>query len=611
MNPNTPQEKPSFSNAWGTRYSRPIPGNQTSEAVQALKTVLTKKLEAFDPRGEKIDLIAVEGSPTLKLFYAALVFVYRDAEKKDLLSYYTMVIADSNAPLEPRFENYQANQARTEITLVPGDVFDRPYIDSVDAAVKQMFPGFKKYSSADGRVIPKGFNLSDDHVVTTLLDSVYEAAAVKFMTDEESAQEIQLSDVRSDPSAYQIRPSFGHQDKMDAVGQMVRADWEVNFSTVPQRNQQLNGSLNGDTQQTFTRAYGFIDLLQTYQRPISPFFQQAPMPGQPLVSAKFLPNIIVTGIDAPGGPHSLYLNLLAMFTVFSFTEPRSFYRYFLNDRQGNDKGINYRDAGALNIKANYENNPNGVGAKISTTGADFNEGHLYQLLDVLLEPSVLFSIDVPEVGEGTWVNAPFAMAASTDEDTAKWGNAQLWQALNYLTGGYVLEKHIPKGAPLVVRRTNRIPLGDMTITSGEKRDVRTIDYLYSLNYAAANGNLEIADQYVSTFVNRNIVPQQRLSDRIQLFRNMQPSFIKEGVREYASRVTFLPEAVVGIINAITESGLNVSNVQAFNQAGFNDSPVFQDFANMGVPMAAHAVYNRAPGVQAGMNTPRGNVGRFF
>jgi hypothetical protein len=612
------QNDRSFASAFASRFQVALPTTELSDTVASMQSAMNELLKERGTTEDLVDVLSLDGNQsTPVLRFSALVMVFRTRKNEHRLAYHTLILAGSAPKLEPQYVSltqpttFGGVVGKTEIVLTPGDAYDDDYRQGVDNFVKSRYPSFTDRIPADARVVAADFDFSDKRAVKNLGNAAIVSAGVRFQ-EQDGITELDISQIATRPDQYQIRTSLispNDDDMRSLSGEPIRADFKTVFGSTQVQRQGISQSLNGGQSKNFTMATGYVDLVQTFQQ-VYNYYQtpqvQGPFGWQKPVYAKYAPRVIITSLRTLDGAPTLASNLLALFGVFSLAEPNALYPFF--ESQGpSGSGINVREIGALNIKANLDGNETGLGAKYNTTGTEVNRQWLAQYLSTVLEPEVYFSFDIEECGDDTWVNYPFAMAASLDETMAKKGNQLLANALDLLTGGNFSRIHAATGAPIVAPGSERIINGKYIDRQGKLRSLQHIDYLHVLNLEGENAPA-LADAYALTFINNEPLPQ-RLSNRLQIFRSLYPSINLDSVTGHSQRITLTPQGINSFIEAMNAAKLNVANIPAGSGLGLQAAPIYTTLQGAGVHVGSHTVFNRQ---QTGMggNNFRGNGGRW-
>jgi hypothetical protein len=610
----------SFSAAFAGRFTVALPTTELSDTVATMSAAMNELLKDRGATEDVVDVLSLDGNQsTPVLRFSALVVVFRTQKNADRLAYHTLILAASAPKLEPQYVNLNQNplyggvQGKTEVVLVPGDAYDEDYRIGVENFVKRHYPSVVERLPADARVVAADFDFSDKRAVKLLANSAITAAGVRYL-ELDGVTEIDISQIPTRPDQFSIRTSLispSDDDQRDLSGNPVRADFKTVFGSSQVPRQGINQSLNGGTASNFTQATGYVDLVQTFQQTYnywSPQQQQTAFGFQRQPYARYAPRVVITSLKTLMGPATLTSNLLALFGVFSLAEPNALYPFF--ESQGpSGAGINVREIGALNIKANLEGNETGLGAKINTSGTDFNRAQLAQYLAMVLEPEVFFSVDIEECGDDTWVNYPLAMAASLDDSLAAKGNKLISNGLDLLTGGHFSRIHSQTGAPIVMQGAERIINGKFPDRQGKIRSFQHIDYLHVINLEGENAP-QTADAYANTFIAVSEPLPQRISNRLQIYRSLYPSINLDSVTGYSQRVTLTPQGINSFIEAMSAAKLNVANIPAGSGLGLQAAPIYSTLQAAGVAVAQHSVFNRAQQGFGPGNQSRGNGGRW-
>jgi hypothetical protein len=199
-----------------------------------------------------------------------------------------------------------------------------------------------------------------------------------------------------------------------------------------------------------------------------------------------------------------------------------------------------RDIGAIGYEVNLSNDGSNQLGKIDTGAQDFD---LFQLIRRAFLPNLLYSLDVEEGGDDSWVWLSLQYAAQGDQDAYR----DILDTAENLTLGHF--GRYWQGGEIARHSGNLIHLGYFTTPEG-KEDIRKLDYLALLNML---GQDHLADviAFSDTFDPNMGDPTKRLADRTRILRGLFQNNIhfKGWANRYDLNGAFLDALAAGIRDA--------------------------------------------------------------
>lgn len=445
-----------------------------------------------------------------------------------MVGYHTLILDGSGEPLQPKIHQIGGENVEEIITASVG--YDHIAQRLIEATVRSSYKGVDAFS-ADSEVVPANFNVNvgeNDEPgrlrIQRLAANIAIAIATELTTRQPNFPGLNMKKWSRDSNLV-VTPRF-ERGTVSGVDELPRRqDIRIELSSQQQRQQnQQNYSINnGDRTIQIAQSSAFVDFLYA---PVQPQGAYAPVnPSAP--NYKYAANIIVTAMQSPkvttvGG------YLLNLACIRAITEGNGWYHSFRSNGMRNSMS----DIGFLNIEANIENDPSGVGRPIDTAMDSFGPAQQQQYLNSIIRPGAVISIDVPESGPETWALAAFSIASS-NHPQAKAAQQYIYQQANLLTGGQ-FGLHFNDNDDMFVNTGNRVHMGYYRDSQDRLRDIREIDYV---SIAAFSKDIEQIKLWSDTYTAVSIPLLVRLARRKRMIMSVagsgDPKFTG-----YANRVTF-------------------------------------------------------------------------
>lgn len=564
----------SFSNpqAFG---SAPLARGQGSEYIIKLRDILLEKFKTA-PTSYNYKFLSLDRALDNRLHFSALVFCMTEnnAASNKSVVFHTLILEASNvavAPLmkpissqmDPSQQMYQGGTV--EVFRPSTDCFNEGLMVMVNDLVRKEYPNYKQFPTM-ATVIPRNFNVMDQGLVHQLAVSISLANSTEFDMTRPDFQDINLGFLVND-SNLQINQTYSKATTTDAVDNPIRADIGISF-TSKSKNGNSESALNaGETNNQISQLTAFVDMMYSPVVPQSLGFAGYHQPQQidPSIIATqtFAARLVITSMTnyfvttLPG-------QLLSLLTAFAASENGNWMQTFLaSSRVLNGKPFLMHDIGGLGYESTIS-----PGLPLDTVSDNFKPEDLGKLISILVRPGLTLSVDVPDCAPDSWQLKVFSAAANDDAGAIN----NIYNAANYLTNGN-FTKHFAKGTQMFTDKGNRVHLGYYTDKSGERHDIRNLDYLAVANRFGKDypGTLR---EWSDTFSQTNMPLIPRLAARKKIITNMEPSAELTG---FAHRVTPSAQFWTALALACRDAGFSPILSNQYGTAGMNNQRGVSNF----------------------------------
>lgn len=534
----------------------PISKALGSDYLLKLQEYLTEVYKSAGPQYD-ISVKALDNNNITMLKFSSLLVCLKERNvKPDRVAYHLLLLEATGEKIAPLTE--MINNTQIEITRVPSDAVDMKLQMIAQEAVQSFYPQHETYF-ADATVIPRDFNIEDKGRVHMLAYNSGMACCyqLEMVGKGKNYTDINIAKVKRDSNLI-VKMGVPRTTIEGLTGEPIRADILINFvSEMPKIPGAREQSLNSADQQTrVSEIAGFID---TIWCPVDPnpgmnaFQKNLPVSTQQYAARFVITNIASNFSYSPGSV------LLALATAMAVRDNNNWIQAFSPTPK---TGLDIRDCGALNIEANLERNPTGIGERMDIKADNFSLTHLNQYIAALYRQGLVLSIDVPEFGSQNWYLSLFTEAAGNGEYSASARNF-LVHAANQLTNG-LFSKYFPPNAPLF-SDVQRVHMGYYTDSDGNRRDIRDYDYIAVANMINKNDPGPLRD-WSDTYYRTDYPEEQRLHARLNLLRNMVTGVEITG---FAKRVTPSADTMNALVAGLVESGLTTQIQTPLSYTDFN------------------------------------------
>ena len=467
----------------------------------------------------------------------------------DVTAVHILMVERTGEYPESVFQNVSG--VRYEFARTPADALDEKYIQqALLATADALKVDVSTVTVVDGTLVPSEFDVSSEVAVEDLLNNALNAVFAEIQTRVQDYQGLNLKDLLSNASGtFNIGLHFNQDDTtvVDQTGMPVRQDICIALSyKLNQQFGQTQSVNQGSDSVDIVKTYGYIEMEWAPPRVV----------GQ---TQKFVPNFVITHVSSKSAltPDLIALSLAS---VASLNEDMNWMQAF-RPRAVSKGTTDYNDIGALNIEGNLEGSPTGYGAKVDTKSKTFSVVELNKLVQTLVHPDFLVSIDLPKAGPDTWYMS-LLRAIKFQGDQGAMG--RMSSALATLTSG-----SFGSAAPMFVDITNKIHGGYYRTKDGI-RDLRHLSsYLAIANFISETSQSPaLISQFTNTLYNTSVPSELRVSERKKYLDDMSG---KTAVyKQTYDRVTINGQWLVDMVGSLKMSGFRPMYT---NMTGSND--IFQ------------------------------------
>lgn len=529
---------------------RPVSRQPTGEVVMKFQDTLQEQMGRNFRQGfDQFFRLVVLDNNTENVPLSAIMMCYHEQSGgEDFLAVYTLLVEGSSGRLNTRTINMGGQQV--EIETVAGDVLvTNDYMwGKIQETVLAAYGRRMEVMDAGSMVLPTELDPENEEALRRVLfNSTQACFTVMANRINDKEEPFSVDWVNSSSDTLVARLDYNPGQAETATGEPVRSDVRIT----------LQGTLAGQQNQAgfeqvreLSSVDGYIDLV--YVPPQQQAFNHPP------VTQHYYPRFVITRADTEIDAVTMELQLLALSTTTLLSRNHAWAGVF---RPRPVKGVDLRDIGAVGYEVNFTGDQNAKPEYIDTKAQDFDLNALYQFVSMSINDGLLYSMDIEEVGELSWIHQAFLASANGDHEVTR----LILDSANNLTNGAFGE--IWQGGAICVDDNNRIHLGHYTDENGQVRDLRDIDYLALLNLAGKN-DPSVVVEWGNSFDQIDVPMEIRLEKRAKILKAMLGSSLV--IKGYARRITFEP-AFLEVLNiACAKAGLTIrpnNLIQEFSGAG--------------------------------------------
>ena len=554
---NTQQARPhrSFLDLNGI-LARPMSRHSTGEVTAQYKKKLDELMsshfhEGFDNSFKT--LVLDNNSGSVGPISAILVCYQRMKGTDRHCSVYTLLVEGSCEMLPPR--NYPISGRTVVIDTVPSDVYTGSFFKKIDTHIQTIHGQKINTIDAGVMVVPRELSYEDDlHMRQIAYVATQAAYSMMERFTGITAERFNLGLINTDETtlsakiAYTASNDFTAGQAETTTGLPVRSD--IRISLIGSLNQQRHqNDLDFSPSRELVSVDGYIDLVYNQPPP--------PVPGQAPITQHYVPNFVITRADTQIDAITMELQLLALAQATLVSQNWAWAGSFLPNHD--ITGMDLRDIGAIGYEVNLAGNE-GKPTKIDTKSNDFDTNALYQFILMNINKDIIYSMDIVEGGDLSWVQEVFLESSYRNEAGGS-AYTHIVESANELTGG-VFSQVFPAGQPIVSNAMNRVHVGYYKERDGSIKDIRNIDYLAILNLSGKN-DLSTVAQWGESFDNDSIPLEVRLETRMNILKQvLSNNFTLKG---YARRIMFNPIFLNALNASCYHAGLVIRPQNTFQQ----------------------------------------------
>lgn len=520
------------------RIQRTMKRSQMGEALaeyqRAVDSIFSNMMAQT---GAEFKVLPLDASRHSLHYSAVMLVALMTVSGRKVASTYTMILEGSAS--DPRPVIMQVYGQPVESIRTAMDAWDQGTWEKVEQVVLQQYGDGVSVMNAGAMVVPSEVDSKDEERIWQIVWAAQEAV----LSNLESAfpqdfAHFNLAEM-FDPSRDRMNASFTYNgdDGESVTGLPVRSDITMIMSS-SERNANSREDISSFQHQTsrdLMEVNSYVDLVYAPSN-------QVPAPGQPVPTQIFIPRVVVTkatALDAPFTPETF---LLALATTCLLGENYNWASQFANFSQEE-----VHDIGGIGYRMKNPTDANAPAQAIDTKTNSFGQDELFDLIQHTCWKDPAFSIDCEDVGPESWLTGALVDAARNGSEAMDF----IVQAANNLTNGHFSQ--VWQGGAIVATENNKVHLGTYVDAQGQVRDIREIDSLAILNHFGHN-DMNAVNLWESTFNDMNAPIELRLEKRLQMIRQLAG---KLKIRGFAERLTFDPNFLDALVQAVVRAGLSV------------------------------------------------------
>ena len=555
---NTGSNKAWSFHAGGGIFGAPIARGLGSESVTKLTTAL-QEIYKNAVSSVEITILTLDNVNEPALAFSSVIVALRMRDNPQNVAYHILLVEATGDKISPLTE--QIGSQQVEIMRLTGDAMDSVLRKKAGEVVKKAFPNSNTIM-VDGCVIPRNFNFENKEMLHRLALNAGLATGTELEIRRDGFKDLNIASTTMDSNLV-INIGFNHQSIEDAVGEPMRSDVLVNFSSqlpqAPGQQRQYTSVNSANREQRIAEASAFIDLVWAPVAPqvMNPWTVQQQ---QQMQTQKYVARCIITNLVSSFSytPASILMALVSTMTLRDDnTWIQSFRPVAVNTGE-----IDYHDIGAMNIEANLANEPTGYGTRIDTKSETFRLEDLGQYVAAIIRPGLVMSLDVPECGPQTWYMSVFAGASNG----SKQAYDTIYAAAQELTNGH-FGRYFNNGSPMFTDTNNRIHSGYWVDRNGTKRDIRDFDMVAVANIVG-DRNPQYIREWSDTFTRVEYPLSQRLAARKKMIIGLSNETAE--FTGFLQRVTFTSTFMDALVRGCADAGLKVRVNTPLSAADFSN-----------------------------------------
>lgn len=420
----------------------------------------------------------------------------------------------------------------------PDDAFDADLFTVVLQHLKSYYADETlDFITIDGMVIPYDVVITPD-VGNNIAALAYNQLHTDNALSSNKFADLRVGEIRRENEQLRAEALIAKGDTgtgLDVLKQPVRTDWSLSLAAHNMNQEQV--SLNkANVSSKLVNVGGYVEMM-----PVN-VPMQVMGPNGPVTTNRyqFAPNIIITSINGKY-PSVGYLDL-GILTALIMTNADMYIPTLLPKLNHN--------TGALNVIANVNNEPNGVGSILDLTGKDVTVDTQYQYIKSLFTQMPVVSIDVQSYGPDSAFTSILLSCVSENPTARQNAATEFIRSLSVLTNGaFPANYDINK---IFVGNGSFIPLGRWNSAKGSK-DLRDVDL--SMVLSVTKGDVHAAYEWSNSLLPREFSPVDPFTTKIKVIDKVIDDVEITGK---ATRLTFHPELIQTLALAANNSGLNIS-----------------------------------------------------
>lgn len=593
-----------------TLFNVPMTRRSTGETTAKLKAALEELMKSdIQPTfGDGFQMVALDRNASNVTVSDLLVCFHERVQGKDYVAVYNLLVEDS---VEGLVDRSITHQGRTyTIPAVVSDLYDDELWYIVMDYVSSHY-GLPNAEIIDAgvRVIPAGITAENG---THLRDMLFVSTQACFNTMDSAQGRISnpfsIKIVKDRVATLTAKVKYHAGQTEDSGGLPIRSDVAVRLlGNLPTKSNSGVGRAAA-----LSAVDGYIDLVfdpessmgqpQGFNQGFA-FGQQQVAPG-----IHYYPRFVMTRVDSQIPVINMETQLLALSSALLMGNDGAWAGAFNPSPDQRGRDLDFKDIGAIGYEVPLQQlgvqNPENPHEKLPTKKDSFTPGRLMQLLGTTVHNKLIYSMDIEEAGDLTWVQSEFIRSANDDADAYR----LVMEAASRLTDR-AFEEYFEYGAPICVDDNTKVLLGYyIDPVTEERRDIRDIDYLAMLNIAGGR-DLNVVARWGNIFDQVSVPMEVRLDEMYNLLDEALRGNLT--ITGRAHRITWSRDFLLALDRSCKAAGLDVRPADAFQTAGEGLGRGNQNASRFAVGgHEAGTFFNHATGDAWGDNRMAGLHNRF-
>lgn len=589
--------------------SRPLGRSEVSETLAAIVKSFNDILSEIQESDLGFKLLVIDNKQSLTALSAITLCYRKSVGGKEYVAIYTMLVS-GGTKLNNR--NIRIGDQNVEIVTTPGDVADSELRKYVMNTVQELYDRSTRVIECSSNVIHDEVDVNNKSQLRAILTNASRACYAGLVTEKVISEVPFNAKLIGSNDSLVAHVDMNPQPINNTSGLPIRNDMQIELRAVTQQASQ------SQPEQVIglTQVNGFVDLVYV------PPQMQANQPmvwGQQnnVAPQRYCPRFVITNFTSQLDATTMELQLLALASSQILVENIGGAPQWMNTfrpRSVSKGEIDKRDIGAVGLEVNFSGTDKNAYGIIDTKSNTFSNQDLYKLIGMSFYQNLIYSIDVEESGDLSYLNMPLAYAASATGELYSKAHAYITNAANQLTnnnfsrcwqavtGGNVNERYF-------LSDENRIFTGYYIDKDQVKRDLRDIDYLAILNLMGKNNAVQYIKDWSDTYDRAEVPVEIRLEKRRRILESLLSNNLH--IKGYARRITMSPLFMQALTMSCKESGLIFRPSNLNIDYNTNGQHGIANAFNMGVAPNASGLFsfgNSNQGVQSGINYNNGFTG---
>lgn len=456
----------------------------------------------------------------------------------------TLLLEKSLDPLRPTLQDI--NGQRIEVDVTPQEAYNQEYVNTLIGFIR------KEYREPQLAVLDCGMQLitretvidSVEAVKPFLLESLTALIACLAGVNPQS-QPLSIDTLNSVENAQVVaHTSVNENTHIRPNGIPVRTDITTSLTIQSGARSQIQYNSNRE----ICRSSAYVDLVYTPPQ-TQMGYMQGPQP-------YFVPRITITQLSTGVAESPLEAILLGIANIQILGRNKAYGVAWRNGFTPEGE-TNLRDFGAVGLMA-----PVAADGKPAFIDVNAGDNDLIELMNRTLTQNPVYSIDIDQTGENSWLLQLFAQAAATTK-AGKAARKRIIRAMDNLTGG--------RFSPLWRKLSNTAEQMDLAEASmirdsgdknivgyythnGQRRDYRELDLLAMLNLRGLK-DPAMVDEFCLTYASNEPI-LVRLARRKRILSSIVEGIVVKG---YSTKYDFYGSFIQAMVGAIEDANFVVND----------------------------------------------------